>query len=34
MSLDHCTPSDIPQEILQYDRDIAQMGVGNSGKIG
>ena len=34
MSLDYCTPSDIPQEILQYDGDIAQMGVGKSGKIG
>ena len=34
MSLDHCTPSDIPQEITQYDGDIAQMGVGKSGKIG
>ena len=34
MNLKHCTPSDIPQEILQYDGDIAQMGVGKSGKIG
>ena len=34
MSLEHCTPSDIPQEILQYDGDIAQMNVGKSGKIG
>ena len=34
MSLDHCTPSDIPQEITQYDGNIAQMGVGKSGKIG
>ena len=34
MSLEHCTPSDIPQEIMQYDGDIAQMGVGKSGKIG
>ena len=34
MSLEHCTPSDIPQEILQYDGDVAQMGVGKSGKIG
>ena len=34
MNLKHCTPSDLPQEILQYDGDIAQMGVGKSGKIG
>ena len=34
MSLEHCTPSDIPKEILQYDGDIAQMNVGKSGKIG
>ena len=34
MNLKHCTPSDIPQEISQYDGDIAQMGVGKSGKIG
>ena len=34
MNLEHCTPSDIPQEILQYDGDVAQMSVGKSGKIG
>ena len=34
MSLDHCTPSDIPEEIMRYDGDVAQMGVGKSGKIG
>jgi len=34
MSLDHCTPSNIPHEILQYDGDVAQMNVGKSGKIG
>ena len=34
MNLKHCTPSDLPQEILQYDGAIAQMGVGKSGKIG
>ena len=34
MNLKHCTPSDIPHEISQYDGDIAQMGVGKSGKIG
>ena len=34
MSLEHCTPSDIPQEISQYDGDVAQMNVGKSGKIG
>ena len=26
MSLEHCTPSDIPQEIMQYDGDIATNG--------
>ena len=34
MSLKHCTPLDIPNEVSQYDGDIAQMGVGKSGKIG
>ena len=34
MNLEYCTPSDIPQEILQYDGDVAQMSVGKSGKIG
>ena len=34
MNLEYCTPSDIPQEILQYDGDVAQMNVGKSGKIG
>jgi urease accessory protein len=34
MSLEYCTPSDIPKEILQYDGDVAQMNVGKSGKIG
>ena len=34
MNLEYCTPSDIPEEILQYDGDVAQMSVGKSGKIG
>ena len=34
MSLEHCTPSDIPQEFLQYEGNVAQMNVGKSGKIG
>ena len=34
MNLEHCTPSDIPYEISQYDGDVAQMNVGKSGKIG
>ena len=34
MNLEHCTPSDIPHEISQYDGDVAQMNVGKSGKIG
>ena len=34
MNLEYCTPSDIPEEILQYDGDVAQMNVGKSGKIG
>ena len=34
MNLKYCTPSDIPQEILQYEGDVAQMDVGKSGKIG
>ena len=34
MSLEYCTPSDVPQEVLQYDGDVAQMDVGKSGKIG
>ena len=34
MNLKHCTPSDIPKEVLQYEGDIAQMDVGKSGKIG
>ena len=34
MSLEYCTPSDIPEEILQYEGDVAQMNVGKSGKIG
>ena len=34
MSLEYCTPSDIPQEVLQYEGDVPQMNVGKSGKIG
>ena len=34
MSLEYCTPLDIPKELLQYDGDIPQMNVGKSGKIG
>ncbi|MDA0756922.1 MAG: urease accessory protein UreD [Crenarchaeota archaeon] len=34
MNLEHCTPSDIPQELLRYDGNVAQMDVGKSGKIG
>ena len=34
MSLEHCTPSDIPQEFLQYEGNVAQMNVGNGGMIG
>ena len=34
MNLKHCTPSDIPKEVSQYEGDIAQMDVGKSGKIG
>ena len=34
MNLKHCTPSDIPQEVSQYDGNIPQMDVGKSGKIG
>ena len=34
MSLEYCTPSDVPKEVLQYDGNVAQMGVGKSGKIG
>ncbi len=34
MNLEHCTPSDIPDEISQYDGYVAQMNVGKSGKIG
>jgi len=34
MSLEYCTPSDVPNEVLQYDGNVAQMDVGKSGKIG
>ena len=34
MSLEYCTPSDVPKEVLQYDGSVAQMDVGKSGKIG
>jgi len=34
MSLEYCTPSDIPKEISKFEGDVAQMGVGKSGKIG
>ena len=34
MSLEHCTPSDIPEEISRFEGNVAQMGVGKSGKIG
>ena len=34
MSLEHCTPSDIPDEIAKFEGNVAQMGVGKSGKIG
>lgn len=34
MSLEFCTPSDIPEEISRYKGNVAQMNVGKSGKIG
>ena len=34
MSLEYCTPLDIPKEVSQYDGDVAQMDVGKSGKVG
>ena len=34
MSLEYCTPLDIPKEVSRYDGEIAQMDVGKSGKIG
>ena len=34
MSLEHCTPSDIPEEISRFEANVAQMNVGKSGKIG
>ena len=34
MSLEYCTPSDIPQEISRFEANVAQMDVGKSGKIG
>ena len=34
MSLEYCTPLDIPKEISQYDGNIPQLNVGKSGKIG
>jgi len=34
MSLEYCTPSDIPEEISRFEANVAQMGVGKSGKIG
>ena len=34
MSLEYCTPSDIPEEISRFEGNVAQMDVGKSGKIG
>ena len=34
MSLEYCTPSEIPEEISRFEGNVAQMGVGKSGKIG
>ena len=34
MSLEYCTPSDIPEEISRFEANVAQMNVGKSGKIG
>ena len=34
MSLEYCTPLDVPKEVLQYDGNVAQMDVGKTGKIG
>jgi len=34
MSLEYCTPSDIPEEISRFEANVAQMDVGKSGKIG
>ena len=34
MSLEYCTPSDIPEEISKFEGNVAQMDVGKSGKIG
>ena len=34
MSLEYCTPSDIPEEVSRFEGNVAQMGVGKSGKIG
>ncbi len=34
MSLEYCTPLDIPKEVSQYDGNIPQLNVGKSGKIG
>ena len=34
MSLDFCSPQEVPNEIKCYDREISQMGVGKVGKVG
>jgi hypothetical protein len=34
MSLEYCTPLDIPKEVSQYDGNIPQLNVGKSCKIG
>ena len=34
MSLEYCTPYDIPEEISRFEGNVAQMGVGKTGKIG
>ncbi len=34
MSLEYCTPTDIPEEIFRFEANVAQMDVGKSGKIG
>jgi urease accessory protein len=34
MSLDFCSPQEIPNEIKCYDNEISQMGVGKAGKVG
>ena len=34
MSLDFCSPDEVPAEIKCYDKKIPQMDVGKAGKIG